>query len=217
MKLVTNIYKCYKYTKNMKEKRNCVICNKSYYVKKHTQKCCLSDICKSELRKQRQRRHYYSKTSMKWRKENIERIRDIKRKYKKSEKGKKAESKYRKTPFRKIVLKRYRENNKDIIRKRNKNWEKTLPGKIKHRREVRKRQIKLKNIKENFTNKQWLDKVKITKGICPKCKEKVGLKNIEMDHIIPISKVPNGHIYSINDVQPLCKKCNSKKGNRYKT
>ena len=53
-----------------------------------------------------------------------------------------------------------------------------------------------------------------TSGICPECNSFIGIENLTLDHIIPISKVPVGFIYTINDVQPLCKGCNSSKGNK---
>ena len=53
-----------------------------------------------------------------------------------------------------------------------------------------------------------------TNGICQLCKKYVGDENLTLDYIIPISKAPKGFIYAINDVQPLCKTCNSSKGTR---
>ena len=35
-----------------------------------------------------------------------------------------------------------------------------------------------------------------------------------MDHIIPISAVPIGTYYSIDEVQPLCKSCNCSKNDK---
>jgi 5-methylcytosine-specific restriction endonuclease McrA len=61
---------------------------------------------------------------------------------------------------------------------------------------------------------EWLLKLDKTKGICPNCKTFVGKNKLEIDHIIPISKAPRGFIYTINDIQPLCRSCNASKGNK---
>jgi len=56
-----------------------------------------------------------------------------------------------------------------------------------------------------LTAKEWRVIVEICGGICLKC----GDKNITIDHIIPLSK---GGTHCKNNVQPLCRKCNSSKG-----
>lgn len=53
-----------------------------------------------------------------------------------------------------------------------------------------------------------------TEGICPGCGSNVGCECLTLDHIQPISKVPVGFTYTINNVQPLCKSCNCSKGDR---
>ena len=70
-------------------------------------------------------------------------------------------------------------------------------------------------LEHNYTKEEWKEKVEQTKGVCPgyKCKSHfVGIENLTLDHIIAISKAEKGFIYSIDDVQPLCSKCNSRKG-----
>jgi len=42
----------------------------------------------------------------------------------------------------------------------------------------------------------------------------VGIEEITMDHIFPISKAEFNLIYTLDDVQALCRKCNSSKGTR---
>lgn len=69
------------------------------------------------------------------------------------------------------------------------------------------------NISHSFSYDEWNDKLISTQGICPMCGRFVGIENLTMDHIIPVSKVKEGFIYTINDVQPLCKPCNSSKNN----
>jgi len=77
------------------------------------------------------------------------------------------------------------------------------------------------NILESFTDEELQQKLKKTKGICPKCKKDVGIKGLQLDHIYPISKASEDfkntgkkRIYIIEDIQPLCRVCNSSKGNK---
>ena len=78
----------------------------------------------------------------------------------------------------------------------------------------RLRRARENQIIEDFSNSEWLELLANSKGFCPgyKClPHYVGTFNLTLDHIIPISKVPKGHIYTKKDIQPLCKSCNSKK------
>jgi len=61
---------------------------------------------------------------------------------------------------------------------------------------------------------EWNEELLNSNGICIICNKKVGINNLELDHIIPLSKAHIGQIYNIKDVQPLCKRCNVIKGNR---
>ena len=76
------------------------------------------------------------------------------------------------------------------------------------------RKFRIKEFKHLFSNQEWMDKVERTKGICPICGKYVGIENMTLDHIIPLTKAPPKFVYTINDVQPMCNRCNSKKGNR---
>lgn len=76
-----------------------------------------------------------------------------------------------------------------------------------------RRRLKLKGISHAFTKEEWFFIVEDTKGICPMCNGFVGTNKLTLDHIIPISKIHKGFIYTIEDVRPLCKSCNSKKSN----
>jgi len=82
---------------------------------------------------------------------------------------------------------------------------------VKHRRREREREVS-----HSFTKSEWLNKIKLTKGICPVCKNPFdeNLHKITLDHNPPISKAPKGFVYTINDIEPICFLCNSKKGNR---
>jgi len=101
----------------------------------------------------------------------------------------------------------------------------TERGKKIHLQCLRRRQAAKNNIVHDFTQEEWEDKVKQTNGICPMCNNKFN-NNIDsvfrltMDHIFPISKANEEfqktgikRIYTIIDVMPLCKSCNSSKFN----
>lgn len=54
----------------------------------------------------------------------------------------------------------------------------------------------------------WKKKLSILGHMCQHCGT---TERIEMDHIIPLSKGGTNHI---DNLQPLCRSCNSKKGDR---
>uniref|UniRef100_A0A6H1ZJH3 Putative homing endonuclease n=1 Tax=viral metagenome TaxID=1070528 RepID=A0A6H1ZJH3_9ZZZZ len=139
-----------------------------------------------------------------------------------------AKRKYEKNKDRiKEDAKKYYRNNKKKIRKTKNKWEKNNREKrIKYvkkygkkypervRIQGRKRRAMKNNIIETFSDKEWLQKLKDTFGVCPKCNKYVGIHKLTLDHIHSISKAIQGQIYTIDDVQPLCKSCNCGKGNR---
>jgi len=95
----------------------------------------------------------------------------------------------------------------------------TIKGRFLKRLKDRKRTFIKKNcIIEVYTEKEWVKKLRKTKGVCPQCKRFVGIKKLEKDHIYPIVRAGEDYfegnikrIYGINDIQPLCKSCNCKK------
>ena len=98
------------------------------------------------------------------------------------------------------------------VKEYGKNYRKEYPE-VARKKERKRRAIKEKII-ETFSNEEWLQKLKDTFGVCPKCNKYVGIAHLTLDHIKPISKANQGQIYTIDDVQPLCHSCNSRKGNR---
>ncbi|PKN63970.1 MAG: hypothetical protein CVU57_16985 [Deltaproteobacteria bacterium HGW-Deltaproteobacteria-15] len=49
---------------------------------------------------------------------------------------------------------------------------------------------------------------KIGEGVCYYCRQKVGVKNLTMDHVIPLSR---GGKSLKGNIVPCCKECNNKK------
>ena len=121
------------------------------------------------------------------------------KKYRKTEKGILINIRYSRSDKRKVSLKRYTNSGK---------------GKENSMRASIKRRSNKKKIKHNYTYIEWMQKKKNTFGVCPRCNKWVGINKLSLDHIIPITKVPEGFTYTINDVQPLCRSCNSSKNNR---
>lgn len=67
-----------------------------------------------------------------------------------------------------------------------------------------------KNAKGNgVSNPQWQDILEKYGNKCLKCGSE---NNLSMDHIIPLSL---GGDHDISNIQPLCRKCNSKKNAKY--
>ena len=128
--------------------------------------------------------------------------------------------------------KKHREKNSESHRGMDKPWAKNLPqlfkagvshnkgakhwcwkGGICQNKEYRswiknKRNRILRGIYPKHTFKQWGDLIKIFNYKCALCGKK---KPLNIDHIIPISKKGTDEI---ENIQPLCRNCNSKKSNK---
>lgn len=124
--------------------------------------------------------------------------------------------------------KEYYQKNRDMILKlrknyRNENREKILQIERKHhnkhpethRKKNRKHSLKKKQLFEDFTNEDWLQKVEATEGVCPICGRSYSEIHpfcATLDHTPPISKAPKGYHYTIDDITPMCGSCNTSKG-----
>jgi 5-methylcytosine-specific restriction endonuclease McrA len=62
--------------------------------------------------------------------------------------------------------------------------------------------------KGNHTEEEWQE-LRDFFGTCVKCRGKSGLKDVDRDHIIPVYQ---GGSHGLENIQPLCAKCNSSKG-----
>ena len=158
----------------------------------------------------------YSRQYREVNKESIREKRSVYKKeyYKKNkEKEKKRGKDFRKKNKEKLNAKsrQYYKENRDEIREKDKERRKTRKGILLHRLYESKRRHKKKQITHLFTYNEWNIKLNKTNGYCPECSNFIGLDKLTLDHIIPISKAPIGYVYTIDDVQPLCISCNSKK------
>jgi 5-methylcytosine-specific restriction endonuclease McrA len=100
-------------------------------------------------------------------------------------------------------LKHKEEENKKA-RERTNQWIKDNPI---HAKELNRRyRIRQLNSEGNHTNEEWQELLKTCGNRCVNCGTKGDLTR---DHIIPLSK---GGADYIENIQPLCKSCNSSKG-----
>jgi len=74
-----------------------------------------------------------------------------------------------------------------------------------------KRRLRMERAKDKgtHTKKQWHEMLVFFDHTCVKCEGESGLANVEKDHIIPVYQ---GGSDSIENLQPLCAKCNTGKG-----
>lgn len=100
--------------------------------------------------------------------------------------------------------KKWRENNKDKERAKTRRWRKNNPEKARLQVETRRcRKIKAVG---SIETKDWIKLCEKYDNRCLRCgKQDVTLS---VDHIVPLSK---GGSNTIDNVQPLCVSCNSRK------
>ena len=105
---------------------------------------------------------------------------------------------------------KYYQRNKEKVYKKHLEYINSPSGRtVKNNMDYRRRAIK-KKIIETFDREEAQRLIDSCNGICPSCNQNA---EITIDHILPISKAPDWHIYTLDDVQPLCRSCNSSKGN----
>jgi len=96
--------------------------------------------------------------------------------------------------------------NKEYIQERHKKWETENSEK---RAVITSRRRSLQASAEgSFSDLEWLDLCKKYGNKCLCCGE---VKKLTVDHVIPLIL---GGANSIENIQPLCKSCNSKKGGK---
>jgi len=122
------------------------------------------------------------------------RYKETRKAYRQSEAGKLARQKYSQSDKGKASKKKYAHSEKGRQNERNK--------------EHRRRSILDKL--ESFTLEEWNTLLEKYNHICLSCR-RIGMK-LTADHVIPISK---GGTNTIDNIQPLCRSCNSKKKDKH--
>ena len=102
---------------------------------------------------------------------------------------------------------KWKENNKDKIRFYGRKWRENNRDKV--RIFEKNRGARERNAVGSFTFQEWEDLKKKCNYTCQMCGKKEPKIKLTIDHIIPISR---GGINYINNIQPLCRSCNSIKG-----
>lgn len=193
---------------------DCKICRHQYYMNNKSK---ISIMCKERYKNNKESIIEYEKQ---YAKANKEKIAEYKRQYTKENKEKIAEYKrqyyernieivrektklYRKENKEKI--KKYRNENKEHSSKYMKRW--CNQNKDKRIINQQRRESKKKSLPNTLTSKQW-DEIKAKfNNRCAYCGQQLPL---EQEHFIPLSK---GGEYTINNIMPSCKSCNSSKNN----
>jgi len=116
---------------------------------------------------------------------------------------------YNKQDKLKIYHKNYYIENSEKLKDYAKKYSKTNKGKY-----ISKINKLNRFTRHDFNYEDWKSLLEETGGVCPICNKFVGIDNLTLDHKIPINAVPINFIYTINDVQPLCRSCNSRKGDK---
>lgn len=201
--------------------KECKICKKEFELKAPCQRCCSPECSKqnSEISlKIYDQSDKYKEYKKRYR--ATDRARAVHVEYRKTDKYKDYQKKFHNTDksklYNKQFLKSYRQTERSKLW--HKQWNQTPKGIANAIRQHRKRRAIKNNYIETYTEKEWQVKLDLTKGICPGCKRYVGIDNLTRDHIVPISKASEEFKsmgikkeYTINDMQPLCRNCNSEK------
>ena len=139
------------------------------------------------------KKRYYQKYKVKWK--------NYRKKWRESEKGKE-------------YNKKYRLENKEKLRKEIKKWREDNREYLAFRK-LQKDALRY-NAEGSHTFEEWLDLKAKCGFICQKCGLKEPFENqhykfLTQDHIKPLSRKGSDYI---ENIQPLCARCNSIKGNK---
>jgi 5-methylcytosine-specific restriction endonuclease McrA len=103
----------------------------------------------------------------------------------------------------------YDKEHKDEIAKRQRVYCQTDNGKLVNKKKTHNRRALAKNGKSDLTLEQWTNIIKKQSNRCNICHKQFSQKRVPtIDHIIPLSL--SGNLSSEN-IQALCKSCNSSK------
>lgn len=137
--------------------------------------------------------------SKKWRNENPEKQKRCSKKWRENNADR-----------HKSLTKKWKKDNWDKVLENNRKWKKNNPNKIKAINIARK--TKQSKAGGAFTAYEWRELCKHYDYRCLGCGKKFPFKKLTVDHVLPVSM---GGSSNIDNIQPLCQSCNSKKNAQY--
>lgn len=124
----------------------------------------------------------------------------------------------------KTYKRKYYEKNKELVKKKATAWIKCNPDKVKEIQRnyyknnpekstfYHKKRVRAKRANGSHTFQEWLEMKKRHSYRCWGCKRIEPEIKLEEDHIVPLNKHGSDHI---NNIQPLCRSCNSHKNDKF--
>lgn len=119
----------------------------------------------------------------------------------------------------KMYMKKYAKDHRNELNEKSLLRDQKYPEakKARTKRYINKNRVKLqvnanlrrdKKIGGDFNHLEWLDIMKKYNYTCLKCNKKEPEIKLTIDHIVPLSK---GGLHKKDNIQPLCRSCNSRK------
>lgn len=174
-------------------------CGKSNKNKRKLQNKLYKDSHKKEVKEYNEEwRKSNNGWILQWKDINKEHIEDYNKKYLKTNKQ-----------HLKQVWKEYREDNREIRNTYNREYQKNNPDKYKAYNNNR-RARKMKN-GGTFTAQEWIEVKVRYNNTCLRCFDYEPNIKLTIDHVVSLV---SGGSNSIENIQPLCKSCNSAKGTK---
>jgi len=195
--------------------KECKICGKQFVVvntRQYTAKYC-SPVCNGRSKKgKKTSEETKKKLSLATKKshENGKRI-EIYKKISESKKGHNVSMETRKklSKFMKGRHHSPKTEFKGLSGKDSPNWRGGISQDIEHYRRLRREREK--NAIGSYTSQEWNDLKKKYNYTCPICKKREPRIKLTVDHFHPLTK---GGTSYIENIQPLCRSCNSRKSNK---
>ena len=179
--------------KHCKECFDLLPMNEKYFSKQRKYLSGMCKTCKSEYDRNHKNanKDYYREYNKNYREKNREKINEYTRRYHKENKDKARE---------------YRQKNKERIKKyRRKYLQENLEI---YRTYNQERRARKRTLISTFTASQWNECLEYFNQSCAYCGD---TNRLEQEHVIPVTK--GGH-YTLDNIIPACKSCNSSKHNK---
>lgn len=155
-------------------------------------------------------KHCLNENCRAWRAKNKERVAELNRMFYQENRQKRLEyhRSYRQKnkDYFKEAMKKFKRDNPSYSRNYNREWSRANPEKINER--SRKRRARRLGNGGAFTAQEWHMLKQHYKFTCLCCRRQEPEIQLTVDHVIPLSK---GGRHSIENIQPLCRSCNSAK------